>query len=97
MTEKDNTNQAVATRKSDSSEQPTPRVRVPPLKTAEDVKRELGRLYREMKTNKIAPADGTKLAYVLNLLRQCIETSDIEKRLQALEEATELTKPDDGR
>lgn len=56
-----------------------------PLSNAHDVQRELARLYRQMKSGQIAPSDGTKLAYVLNLLRQAIETGDIETRLQALE------------
>ena len=64
---------------------PTPRLRIP-LRTAGDVQRELARLYRQMKAGQIAPADGTKLAYVLNLLRVSIETNDIEQRIQALEQ-----------
>lgn len=79
----------------ENTDQPTPRLRIP-LKTANDVSRELGRLYRQMKSGQIVPTDGTKLAYVLNLLRQSIETSDIETRLQALEQVTELTKDKTG-
>lgn len=63
-----------------------------PLSTAVDVRKELARLYRQMKAGQIPPADGTKLAYVLNVLRQTIETSDIEQRLEALEKATEGQK-----
>lgn len=58
-----------------------------PLSTALDVRRELARLYRSMKVGEVPPADGTKLAYVLNILRQTIETSDIEQRISALEVA----------
>ncbi len=63
-----------------------------PLSTAVDVRKELARLYRQMKVGRIPAADGTKLAYVLNILRQTIETSDIEQRLEALEKATEGQK-----
>ncbi|MGX5658178.1 hypothetical protein ACWKWV_00440 [Castellaniella ginsengisoli] len=63
-----------------------------PLTTAVDVRKELARLYRSMKVGQIPAADGTKLAYVLNILRQTIETSDIEQRLEALEKATEGQK-----
>lgn len=91
MTKKGSKNQATNSENIGNSTPHTPRVRIP-LKTANDVSRELARLYRQMKTNQIAPADGTKLAYVLNMLRQCIETSDIEERLKALEEASELIK-----
>lgn len=38
-----------------------------------------------MKSGEISPADGTKLAYVLNLLRQAIETGDLEARIETLE------------
>jgi hypothetical protein len=58
-----------------------------PLSTARDVRRELARLYRSMKAGQVQPADGTKLAYVLNILRQTIEASDIEQRISALENA----------
>lgn len=64
----------------------TPRLRLP-LRTADDVQRELARLYKQMKAGEIAPADGTKLAYVLNLLRQAIETGQLEARIDALEAA----------
>lgn len=63
-----------------------------PLRNADDVRKELARLYRQMKTGEIAPADGTKLAYVLNLLRQAIETGDLEMRLVALEQAAAIQK-----
>lgn len=63
---------------------PATRLRLP-LRSANDVQRELARLYRQMKAGEIAPADGTKLAYVLNLLRQAIETGQLEARIGALE------------
>ncbi len=35
----------------------TPRLRIP-LRNADDVRRELSRLYRQMKSGEISPADG---------------------------------------
>ncbi|MCM2621296.1 hypothetical protein [Alcaligenes faecalis] len=67
-------------------EAPRPRLRIP-LNTANDVQRELARLYRQMKAGQIPTQDGSRLAYVLNLLRQSIETGDLEARIQALEAA----------
>lgn len=67
---------------------PAPRLRIP-LRSAGDVQRELARLYRQMKAGEIAPADGTKLAYVLNLLRAAIEAGDLEQRIQTLERDAE--------
>ena len=69
----------------------TPRLRIP-LRSADDVCRELARLYRQMKSGAISPADGTKLAYVLNLLRQAIETGDLEARIASLENQAQTLK-----
>lgn len=67
---------------------PTPRLRIP-LRTANDVQRELARLYRQAKAGQIPTQDASRLAYILNLLRQSIETGDLEARIQALETAKE--------
>lgn len=72
---------------------PTPRLRIP-LRSAEDVRRELAKLYRQMKSGQIQPQDGTKLAYVLNLLRQAIETGELEARISALEAETNKLRGD---
>lgn len=63
-----------------------------PLATAVDVRKEMARLYRQMKAGQIAPSDGTKMAYVLNLLRQAIETGDLETRIASLEKAAGTIK-----
>jgi len=55
------------------------------LKTIDDVRLEMARVYREMKTGIIETADGTKLAYVLAQIGKLIETHEIEKRMEALE------------
>jgi len=62
-----------------------PRQRTP-LKTLENVKRELGRVYRAMKSGAIAHEDGTKRAFVLGQLGKIIEAADIERRLDRLEQ-----------
>lgn len=64
--------------------QPPRRLRLP-LSTAEDVTRELSRLYREGKAGQRDVGDVSKLANVLALLARLIETSDLEKRLERLE------------
>ena len=61
-----------------------PRQRTP-LKRLEDVKRELGRVYRAMKSGAIPHEDGTKRAFVLGQLGKVIEMADLERRLDALE------------
>ena len=46
---------------------------------------ELASVYRDMRGGKIETGDGTKLAYVLNLLGQAHEREDLEARVTALE------------
>lgn len=55
------------------------------LATADDVRRELGRLYREGKSAQRDVADVSRLANVLQILGRLIETSDLELRLDKLE------------
>ena len=61
---------------------PTPRL---DLKSIDDIRLEMARVYRDMKSGKIAPADGTKLAYVLSQIGKLIELHEIERRIAALE------------
>ena len=56
------------------------------LDNAEDVKRELAKLYRETRSGLIDPADATKMGWLLGEIRKAIETSSIEARLASLEE-----------
>ena len=55
------------------------------LKTADDVRCELARVYRDMRQGRVEMADGTKLAYVLGQLNKAIETGIIEQRMESLE------------
>lgn len=61
---------------------PTPRT---PLKTLDHVRNELAKVYRLMKSGRLAAEDGTKRAYVLSTLGKVIEASILERRVQALE------------
>lgn len=65
---------------------PPTRMRLP-LKTAENVRAELARLYREGKAGKRSVGDVSRLANVLQILGRMIETSDLEQRIEALEAA----------
>jgi len=56
-----------------------------PLKTAENVRAELARLYREARTGDIEVSDASRLGNLLHILARLIETGDLEKRLEALE------------
>lgn len=55
------------------------------LKSADDVRLEMARVYREMRSENMESQHGSRLIYVLSQIGKMIETSEIEKRMQALE------------
>jgi hypothetical protein len=63
---------------------PLPRIN---LSTSEDIRREMARVYRETRFNKILPNNGTKLVYMLTNILRAYESTEIEKRLVELEKA----------
>jgi hypothetical protein len=56
------------------------------LDTLQDVKREMAKVYRESRSELIDPAAATKLVWVLQAVSKVIEGSDLEKRIEALEQ-----------
>ena len=63
-------------------EGPTPRIN---LATSEDIRREMAKVYRETRFNKILPSNGTKLVFMLMSILKAYEASEIEQRLKDLE------------
>jgi hypothetical protein len=63
---------------------PSPRLR---LDRISDCKRELARLYRSARREEISTQTATRLAYLLNMMAQMIETSELEKRVEAIEKS----------
>ncbi len=63
-------------------EGPYPRIN---LSTSEDIRREMAKVYRETRCNKILPSNGTKLVYMLTNILKAYEVTEIEKRLTDLE------------
>ena len=63
---------------------PLPRIN---LSTSADIRREMARVYRETRFNKILPNNGTKLVYMLINILKAYEVTEIEKRLVELEKA----------
>jgi hypothetical protein len=61
---------------------PTPRIN---LSTSEDIRREMAKVYRETRCNRILPSNGTKLVYMLINILKSYEVTEIEKRLTDLE------------
>ena len=64
------------------TEDPHPRIN---LSTSEDIRREMAKVYRETRCNKILPSNGTKLVYMLINILKAYEVTEIEKRLADLE------------
>lgn len=64
---------------------PTPSGRRLDLATIDDVRREMGKVYRDMKGKKIDTQDGTRLVYVLSQIGKLIEMQKIGERVEALE------------
>jgi hypothetical protein len=68
---------------------PTPlRRRVIDLANLTDVRREMSRIYRDMRAKRIDTQDGTRLTYVLHQIAKIIEIAEMQPRLEALERAT---------
>ena len=55
------------------------------LRTVDDVRAELARLYREAKAGRRAIGDASRLANMLFILGRMIESSDLERRVLILE------------
>jgi predicted nucleic acid-binding protein len=61
---------------------PTPRIN---LSTSKDIRREMAKVYRETRCNKILPSNGTKLVFMLMSILKAYEVSEMEQRLTDLE------------
>jgi len=55
------------------------------LDTVSGVRQEMAAVYRQQRIGKLDSSELSRLFYCLNLLRQTIESSDFESRLDALE------------
>jgi hypothetical protein len=55
------------------------------LDTMSDVKREMAKIYRECRSEILDAQTGTKLTWMLQGIAKVIETSDLEKRIETLE------------
>ncbi len=71
---------------------PEKRLRVP-LTTVRDARRKLGRVYRDMKANRIEADKGSRLCYVLFNLGKLIEMSELEARIVELEKQNGASAP----
>lgn len=56
------------------------------LSTAQDIRREMAKVYRECRSDILDAQTGTKLTWMLQGIAKVIETSDIEQRIEQLEQ-----------
>lgn len=65
-------------------------IRIPPinLHDLDSIRREMGKVYRDMRQRRIDPQDGTRLVYVLSQMAKVHEIAVLEKRLHELEKLT---------
>ena len=62
------------------------------LKSLDDVRLEMSKVYRDMRKQKIEPADGTKLVYVLSQIGKIIQLDEVAARLEAVERTLKLRR-----
>ena len=72
---------------------PTPRRRGPVLETLTDVRREMARVYRQMRHGRIESQDATRMTYVLTQIAKIIQTSELDARVEAVERALGGRRP----
>ena len=65
-------------------EEPVPRIN---LSTSEDIRREMGRVYREARSKKMLATEASKLVYILTQILKATEVYLLEERLSELESA----------
>jgi len=61
--------------------------RIGRLTTVMEVAAELGRLYKHARKKELDVSEGAKLANILKVLKECLEASQLEQRLVAMESA----------
>ena len=57
-----------------------------------EIRREMGKVYRDMRTGKIPAQDGTRLVYVLDMIRKAYETDILQERITLIEQALKMRK-----
>jgi len=71
----------------------TPRPRRPSLQTLPEVRREMARVYRDMRHGRIEMQDGTRLTYVLTQVAKVIQVAELDARVEAVERALRMRTP----
>lgn len=59
------------------------------LSSSEDIRREMARVYRDMRCQVVKTQDGSRLIYALGEIRKIFETVSLEERIFKLETSNE--------
>ena len=62
------------------------------LNDAETIRMEMARLYRDMRMGRIDTQDGTRLAYVLDMVRKAHETCELQRRVEVIDQVNKMRK-----
>lgn len=77
----------------DNSETPPPVVRVGRLNRLSKVRRELARLYADLRNGRVSPRVAGSGAYILTAITKTLEVEVIERRIAELEERAAAIPP----
>jgi hypothetical protein len=70
-----------------AAKKPKQELRVGRINTLGGVASELGRVYRAVRHKKLDSVEGYRLSSILTALAKCLEASEVERRLAAIEDA----------
>jgi hypothetical protein len=62
------------------------------LKKLDDIRLEAARVYRDMRSGRIATQDGTRLVYVLGQIGELVTKVELQGRIEALERVLKQRK-----
>jgi hypothetical protein len=62
------------------------------LNDAETIRMEMARLYKDMRLGRIDTQDGTRLAYVLDMVRKAHETCELQRRIEIIDQVNKIRK-----
>ena len=62
------------------------------LNDAETIRMEMARVYRDMRMGRIDTQDGTRLAYVLDMVRKAHETCELQRRVEVIDQVNKMRK-----
>ena len=72
---------------------PTPHRRGPVLESLAEVRREMARVYRQMRHGRIDTQDATRMTYVLTQIAKIIQVYELDARIAAVERALGRRRP----